>query len=251
MQKEFTGRVHALQPGNEDDGEDGRNKSTGSKSMPTDVAPALSELQKSVATIAAIQRKSGRSPARKDSPSRGRSPGRSGRDGKDGRGRSPSNSRRLIDWGDKCYHCGSSAHKRPDCKEFQNMMADHNKSEPNKKKWKTPPGYKSAIAKAHEAAKAAENKTGKLNAINVSDDTASDTLSQAGSFTVTALRPVMKGTPRAKAVIKLQPNGVIDAANKFEARDTPQEHSPEAFASLNEWASKVQRLSTVKMSQRE
>ena len=39
------------------------------------------------------------------------------------------------------------------------MMADNNKGEPDKKKWKPPAGYKSAISKARGAARAAEKKT--------------------------------------------------------------------------------------------
>ena len=56
----------------------------------------------------------------------------------------------LPEWGDCCFHCGSDQHTRNDCKEFQNLMA--NVGVP-KKDWKPPPGYKSAIGKARDAAR--------------------------------------------------------------------------------------------------
>ena len=61
----------------------------------------------------------------------------------------------MIEWGKRCYHCGSEDHTRDKCDKFNKMMKEHNGDKP-KKDWRPPPGYKSAIAKARDAAKAAD-----------------------------------------------------------------------------------------------
>ena len=96
---------------------------------------------------------------RKDEP-RGRKPTRTPSPGANRRrGTSPSPGRSLIDWGNKCFHCGSTSHNRDKCASFAKMLADapHNKNKP-KDKWSPPPGYKSALGKARDAARDAEKK---------------------------------------------------------------------------------------------
>ena len=63
----------------------------------------------------------------------------------------------MPDWGKRCYHCGSEKHSRPECEAFNKMMAEANKGITDKKKWRPPAGYKSAIAKARDALKDKQN----------------------------------------------------------------------------------------------
>ena len=139
------------------------------------------------------------------------------------------------------------------------MMAEANKGVADKKKWKPPAGYKSAIAKARDAIKAAANKSGKMNAINPGDDTASenedddlDTFSQAGSFKLCALTPVRRGIPMSRAIAPAQSSGPINAVNRFAGlEDDKQEYSVETLAALNEWAHKVNTAGSHKVTQRQ
>ena len=52
-------------------------------------------------------------------------------------------------------------------------MKTHNGSKP-KSEWKVPPGYKSAIGKARDKAKAELAKKGRVNAVTDNEDTASE-----------------------------------------------------------------------------
>ena len=191
LAKEVKGKISAIMPAEDDDDDEEKQVRTSAPSaaaVPPEVTAMLKKLEDSVATIAAIQKKAGTGgpPARRgNSPGRGRSPGR----GNGPRARSSSNSRRLVDWGNKCFHCGSDKHRRPDCEDFIKMMKRANPGVTDPKKWKAPQGYESAIAKARKAAKAKEDKkSGSVNAIQPGTDTASedesnsDTFSQAGMF---------------------------------------------------------------------
>ena len=134
------------------------------------------------------------------------------------------------------------------------MMETANRGNPDKKTWKVPAGYESAIAKARKAAKLADSKKGSMNAISPGDDTGSedddfDNFSQAGTFSINALRPVNRGTPMAKALMKAEAPGNILALNKFQPLESSQEYSEEALKALNDWAVKVQKESTAKLPQ--
>ena len=237
LQKEFTGRIHALQEASDDD-----EKTPPPQIVPQQIAEITATLKGLQNSIAAIQRR----PTRSNSNSRSKTPprGRSTSRGRpERRQRSSSGGKRLIDWGKKCYHCGKDDHTRNNCRDFQKMMENANKGNLDKKTWKVPPGYESAIAKARKAAKATEatTKGGKMNAITSGEDTGSededfDKMSMAGRFSIAALRPVNSGS--------------INSINKFAALDQPpQEYSDDAIKSLNCWAAKVRRESEVKQSQ--
>ena len=85
--------------------------------------------------IAAIQKKGPGS----TSQTRGRSPGTRSRDTRSktgARARSPSAGRnRIVDWGGKCFHCGSEKHTRKDCKSFENFMKENSRGK-YQKDWK-------------------------------------------------------------------------------------------------------------------
>ncbi|MCH1582993.1 MAG: hypothetical protein L7S63_07745, partial [Flavobacteriales bacterium] len=96
-----------------------------------------------VPPVAAIQAPPRRptGPGRRSSPQRSRSPG--------------SRVSLVPDWGNKCFHCGSDKHTREKCDKFKAMLksAACNQGKPESQ-WKPPEGYKSAIGKARDAARA-------------------------------------------------------------------------------------------------
>ena len=150
-----------------------------------EVASALKSMNDNLVNcISAINNKGPRS----SSPPRGRSPGNRSRDTRStgsrtgARTRSPSAGRnRILDWGNKCFHCGSDKHTRKECKAFETFMKDNNKGVAQKD-WKIPAGYKSAIGKARDAQKAAAaKKKGTVNAL-MNDDTASEGDSDDDNF---------------------------------------------------------------------
>ena len=123
-----------------------------------------------------------------------------------GRQRSPSGGRRqpnrLVGWDNRCYHCGSKDHTRPDCAEFAKMMKAANPGVKDIKKMKPPAGYKSALAKARDAQKLKDKKVAALIGDSAEDSASDDDCySEAGSFAIapvralTPFRPVPKGTP--------------------------------------------------------
>ena len=133
------------------------------------------------------------------------------------------------------------------------MMKLANKGVPVKD-WKPPKDYKSAIRKAKDAAKAAEDKKkGSVHSMSQSaEDTASegddDDFSQCGSFRmITALR---RATPWCKAQAEPTCNRKIHAVNRFEGIDDTQEFSEESLKSLNQWAHQVRVISEGKTSQK-
>ena len=245
LTKEIKGRINAITPGSGEAEEETKPNDVASHNQ-TDMIAMIHDLQKSMATMAAIQKKATggpQSPQRPGSPGRGRSPGRNNGP----RARSNSNSRRLPDWGNKCFHCGSDKHRRSDCVEFKKMMQKANPGVTDPKKWKPPPGYESAIAKARKIAKAKDEKKGAVNAITSGSDTASedegecDVMSQAGKFSLCALRPVTRGTPMARAITSKPTLGCICAINKFEGLSEPEDCTPETVAALNEWGAHVRQ----------
>ena len=82
---------------------------------------------------------------------------------------------RLVESENKCFHCGSDKHTRDQCQAFAKMLAEapHNKGKPADKRT-PPPGYKSAIGKARDAAKAklAKDKS-RVAALTEAKDTTS------------------------------------------------------------------------------
>ena len=245
LQREYIGKIHALKGVNDDE-----EKIPLPPTPSPEIAAITAALKGLQNTVAAIQKKSDR--PRSKTPPRGRS--NSPRSRRDRRSRSSSGSKRLIDWGKKCYHCGKEDHTRNACKEFQKMMEATNRGNPDKKTWKVPAGYESAISKARKAAKAADSKKGSMNVVKPGDDTGSededfDNFSQAGTFSINALRPVTRGTPMAKAKMEVAASGNICSMNKFQPLDHQQEYSDEALKALNSWAGKVQREATSKLPQ--
>ena len=159
----------------------------------------------------------------------------------------------MIGWDNKCWHCGGD-HNRKDCRGFAKMMKDANPGVSDLAKMKPPAGYKSALAKARDAAKASAPKK-KVNAIRDADDTGSedddeDTFSQAGRFVIRALTPVEKGTPWAQAQCPPTVSSKVCAINKFEGLDDRQEYSEEALRPFNMWAHKVKVETKKKLSQK-
>ena len=112
------------------------------------------------------------------------------------------------------------------------MLADapHNKGKP-KSQWSPPPGYKSALGKARDAAKALEaKKKSPVAALTEAGDTASEDDgedSQVGtSFRICALRPPVKKNATHH--------------NKYaELDEMPKEYDDEVLQNLNNFAHKV------------
>ena len=151
--------------------------------------------------------------------------------------RSSSRGRRFLEgWGKRCNHCGSEDHIKRDCKEFENMMRKANPGK-ERKDWKPPEGYKSALGKARDAARAADQKR-KVASLQ-GEDTASDDddcdfgSEHGGTFVVQALTR-HQSLPQAPQICVM---------NKFAALelDGPQEYDAEALECLNSWAHKVRR----------
>ena len=215
--------------------------------------------------------RSGRTPSR--SPAR--SPGRSStqappaphgdrRQQRDRRtARTPSPARgglKLIDWpSNRCYHCGSDTHTRNDCAGFKKMMEEANKGK-QKKDWKPPAGYKSAIAKARDAAKAKRGDSPGPKKVVASltsggEETDDDTASIASAYSasgmsfefghrpIAALRRYVPVTKAGKSwhdaqIVEL-PTNPVNAVNRFSVDVPEQEYDADMMQSLNNWAAKV------------
>ena len=168
---------------------------------------------------------------------RGRAAARDGSRGRNDRSPRSGSRNRLIDWGNKCFHCGSSSHTRNNCESFKKMTKDHNGSKPAKD-WKPPPGYESALAKAKKAAKAKEDKNKpKINAMLTDDD---DTASEGGfselgqtSFFIQALTPAAPKTKTSNAFAGLT--------------EDEQEFDGNVLEGFNDWAHKVYTARTKRM----
>ena len=202
----------------------------------------------------ALERKQGGGGARADTKTdpRGRRTTRTPSPGGQRRSQSPGRLR-LVEWGNKCFHCGSEKHTRDQCQSFAKMLAEapHNKGKPADKRT-PPPGYKSALGKARDEAKAKLAKTeSKVAALTEADDTASDDddgdFSQAGgSFRMFALRqeftPVIKGPPPKIAQSQLSDSTNSENTNKFEPlTDEPnQEYDSEIMDAFNYFAHQEQ-----------
>ena len=148
-----------------------------------------------------------------------------------------------MGWDNKCFHCGSDKHTRKECGEFERMMKKANPGISDITKMKPPQGYKSALAKARDAQKAADLKKKTVHSVrDASEDTASeddeDTFSQCGTFHLKALRPVKNGTPWIKAQVAPAIAGKMFAFNKFDGIDQPQEFDHESLKALNQFAHK-------------
>ena len=147
--------------------------------------------------------------------------------------RSTSRGRRFLEgWGRRCNHCGSKDHMKKDCKEFAEMMKKANVGRP-KDQWKPPEGYKSALGKARDLARAAEKKNKKVAALETGSDTASDDdcdfgSEHGGSFRVVAALTRVKPLPSK-----------ICHINKFSGLDMQQDYDPDVLKSLNAWAHNV------------
>ena len=165
------------------------------------------------------------------------------------RDRSDSRKRFTIDWPrGKCFHCGGD-HNRDECGSFKKMMEEANKGNPNRKSWKPPKGYESAIGKARNAAKAKEaSKTngGKMNLlVEDGDDTASESeFSQVGDFRmIAAVRnrafiPVSRGA-RMNAAMSTQRAAPVCTLGRFTGLDDQQDYDHQTLAALNGWSVKV------------
>ena len=202
-------------------------------------------------------------PPRKPSPTgaRGRSPGsRADKDRRDPRKRSPSQSKRLVEWNNKCYHCGSEDHGRETCSSFNKMMKEANPGK-EKKDWKPPSGYKSALRIAVDKAKAKDAKDRgiqpvrrKVASVSRDDDSASDdddfSDSGARAFSIQAItrfRPVTKGQLWSRAQVSSDSRSDrINAVNQFHGLGDDQEYDPETLQALSSWANVVRFSSTKK-----
>ena len=95
----------------------------------------------------------------------------------------------MMGWDNRCYHCGSDKHRRNECKSCEEMMKKANVGKP-KADWKPPQGYKSALGKARDEAKAKAKKVNSMTDLENENDSASeddDTYSQVGqSFSIQA-----------------------------------------------------------------
>ena len=146
--------------------------------------------------------------------------------------RSTSRGRKFLEgWGRRCNHCGSTDHVKRNCKEFDDMMRKANVGRP-KDQWKPPEGYKSALGKARDAARANETKK-KVASLESGSDTASDdeydlASNPGGSFRVAALTRLKPSQPK------------ICHVNKFSGLDMQQDYDPKVLESLNSWAHKVE-----------
>ena len=52
-----------------------------------------------------------------------------------------------------CWHCGDLKHSRNKCPAFQKLLADHNRGEPDRAKWKLPTGYAGKFEEAKKKAR--------------------------------------------------------------------------------------------------
>ena len=238
--KEITGRSKIASLRNKPEG-----VSTGSaepdvsdtSSLAQQLCAVLSQLQ----PLAAVQ-----PPPRKPS-----STGAARRNGSPGR-RSPSPGKRLLpDWGNKCFHCGSDKHSRTDCASFKKMMEEHNRGVP-KADWKAPPGYKSAIGKARDAARALQAKVAPkakssarpIRALMENDadvvpdiDTASDS-DFSSDNEGTGIHALRRASPISFPV-QSSPHP-INTMNRFDGlSEGQQSYDQEMLQQLNSWAHNV------------
>ena len=79
----------------------------------------------------------------------------------------------MMGWDNRCYHCGSDKHRRNECKSFEEMMKKASVGKP-KPEWKPPQGYKSALGKARDEAKAKTKEVNYVTDRGDDDDSASD-----------------------------------------------------------------------------
>ena len=125
-------------------------------------------------------------------------------------------------------------------------MEEANKGNLDRKSWKPPKGYESAIGKARNAAKAKEaskKNGGKMNLlVEDGDDTASESeFSQTGDFRIIqavrnrAFIPVSRGA-RMNAAISTQRAAPVCT---FTGLDDQQDYDPQTLAALNNWSVKV------------
>ena len=139
------------------------------------------------------------------------------------------------------------------------MMEDANKGKP-KKEWKPPKGYKSAIGKARDAAKAKRTSSPRpiKSMVHSADDRDDDTASQISEYSASgrsfqmghqvcaALMPKSEftsvtrvGYSASQARDFRTAAHVINSVNKFEGLADEQEYDPEMIQSLKNWAAKV------------
>ena len=200
----------------------------GQPSNPAEAPPWFAQFATQMAALRTPAPKAGR----KSSPRRSPSPGRR---------------QNLIDWPPgRCFHCGSDNHTRDKCEKFAKMMAEANKGITNKKDWKPPEGYKSAIAKAREAARAsgakpkAKSAPKKVTAllqdsVAPAEDTASD-FSSDEDGDLCALRRLPRSKASIIAKVTPQPTHVM---NSFDGLEEGQSYDLEMLQSFNNWAHKV------------
>ena len=220
MNKQYHGSLKALQPV--------EGASTGNEEQhPPPVPPPWLD-----ALVAAIKPNA---PTKKQE--RGR-PERKGNTDRRKSSRSNSGGRRFLEgWGKRCNHCGSDKHLKNQCKEFEDMMRKANVGK-EKKDWKPPQGYKSALGRARDAARALEDKKKKVAALENPDDSASEDddcdfgSEHGGSFHVKALTR----TSLPRVTQKPLP---ICTVNRFTGLNDRQEYDPDALSALNSWAHKV------------
>ena len=165
---------------------------------------------------------------------------------------SPGSRKNLIDWPPgKCFHCGGD-HTRDKCEKFKKMMQDANPGKP-RKDWVPPVGYKSAIAKARDAAKATAKAkpkakpTKKINAmlrdVIEPEDTASDSgFSSDNEGSMCALRRLDQSLSN-KSPLASRP---ISTLNRFDGLEEGQSYDKDMLLSLNNWAHSVRNESSVK-----
>ena len=170
---------------------------------------------------------------------------------------SPGNRKNVIDWpAGKCFHCGGD-HTRDKCEKFKKMMQEANPGKA-RKDWVPPVGYKSAIAKAREAAKATAKAKPKAKAtkkisallqdsIEPEDDTASENgFSSDNEGSMCALRqldPSLCNESSSLAALAPRP---ISTINRFDGLQEGQSYDKDMLLSLNNWAHRVRNESSIK-----
>ena len=227
MRKQYSGSLKALQQV--------EGPATGSdESVPPPPPPWVDTITSAI--LAAVR--PGTSPKKE----RGR-PERKNTADKRQASRSSSRNRRFLEgWGRRCNHCGSDKHLKNQCKEFEDMMRKNNVGK-EKKDWKPPVGYKSALGRARDAAKASEDKKKKVAALESNEDSASDDddcdfgSEHGGSFKVNALRrsALPRVTPKPLPICTVNRFKGLE----FMGLDNQQECDPAVLSTLNEWAHKV------------